>query len=201
MIDLEVSDEFRQRAKVVIRRRFRNHRKALPAAGARARSEAIVTRVLAELEAFERPRVASFWPMLDRNEVDLRPVHAAVASRGGRVAYPVIDEGTMTFRWVKEPEAEMESTSMGYLAPTLDHPLADAIDVVLVPGIAFDPRGYRIGYGGGFYDRSLPVHCPPAAAWGVAFDIQLAGDIPNVAHDIAVDRIITDRRKLEATKG
>lgn len=201
MVDLDVSDAFRQRAKMLMRRRFASHRKGLPPAGARARSEAIVGRLAEAFAAMEAPRVASFWPMLPRKEVDLRPLHELVANAGGRVAYPRIDASrTMRFHWVDDPEAMVEA-DMGYLEPTEAHPLAEALDVVLVPGLAFDLRGFRIGYGGGFYDRTLPEYCPPARAWGVCYDLQLAADIPNVGHDVAVDRVVTDRRVVEVTKG
>ena len=70
------------------------------------------------------------------------------------------------------------------------------LDIVIVPGLAFDPQGYRIGYGGGFYDRTLPKWCPPAIAIGVAFDLQLASEVPREPWDIPVDLIVTDQRVL-----
>ena len=70
--------------------------------------------------------------------------------------------------------------------------------MILVPGVAFDARGFRIGYGGGFYDRALPRYRPPARAIGVAFDFQLAAEIPNADHDVPVDRVVTDVRVLDA---
>ena len=65
-----------------------------------------------------------------------------------------------------------------------------------MPGLAFDDRGYRIGYGAGFYDRALPRYSPPAISVGVAFDFQLAVDIPASGDDVPVHWVLTDRRTL-----
>lgn len=102
----------------------------------------------------------------------------------------------MAFHFVDDLDA-METAPMGYREPPEAAPLVDALDVVIVPGLAFDGRGYRIGYGAGFYDRALPRYCPPAASIGVAFDFQLAAEIPNTVDDVAVARIVTDRQLLE----
>lgn len=65
------------------------------------------------------------------------------------------------------------------------------IEAILVPAVAFDRRGYRVGYGGGYYDRFLPA-APQAAKIGVAFAAQIIGEVPVDAHDLPVDRIVTE---------
>jgi 5-formyltetrahydrofolate cyclo-ligase len=71
------------------------------------------------------------------------------------------------------------------------------IDFVLVPGVAFDRRGHRLGYGAGFYDRLL-VDCAPTAARVVgAFACQLVDDIPVGPHDQAIHRILTENESIE----
>ena len=65
------------------------------------------------------------------------------------------------------------------------------IEAILVPAVAFDRRGYRVGYGGGYYDRFLPA-APQAAKIGVAFSSQIIEKIPVDAHDLPVDMIVTE---------
>ena len=81
---------------------------------------------------------------------------------------------------IREPKAEIVRT-----VPR------EEIDAVLVPAVAFDRRGYRVGYGGGYYDRFLP-EVPRAARIGVAFSRQIVAEIPADSHDVPADRIVTE---------
>jgi 5-formyltetrahydrofolate cyclo-ligase len=85
----------------------------------------------------------------------------------------------------------------------IDEPLAHcgavdpaAIDWVLVPGVAFDAACHRLGYGGGYYDRLLPL--VPAAAPRIAgaFDVQIVERVPAAPHDIAIDAVVTESRRF-----
>lgn len=195
---MDPNDEgVRQYAKRIMRQRFKGHRATIPLAAARARSAAIRDQLLALPAVRDAAHVAVFWPMEKHREVDLRPLDAALRERGARIAYPRCDmEGhRMTFHFVDAIES-LVVAPMGYREPTATMPLAEKLDVVIVPGLAFDDRGHRIGYGAGFYDGALPGVCPPAVSIGVAFDFQLAAEIPNTPGDIPVDHIVTDRRAL-----
>ncbi|MBI2653813.1 5-formyltetrahydrofolate cyclo-ligase [Candidatus Woesearchaeota archaeon] len=70
------------------------------------------------------------------------------------------------------------------------------IDLILVPGIAFDKEGHRIGYGFGYYDRFLR-RVPKAIKIGLAFDLQIVDKIPREMHDVPVDLIVTEERVIE----
>jgi 5-formyltetrahydrofolate cyclo-ligase len=214
--DPEALKVLRVRAKIELRKRARGVRSAIPKEAVAARSEKIV-RALAALGAVRRAQhVALFFPILSRNEVDLRTLDAELRAEQKALYYPAIEDdsrdaaapeaasdlepGTpgprrMTFRRVVDVES-MRERGQGFLDPGPDAPEAEALDVIIVPGLAFDPRGYRIGYGAGYYDRTLPRFCPPALAIGVAFDFQLAPDLPATETDVPVDRIITDLREI-----
>ena len=69
-------------------------------------------------------------------------------------------------------------------------------DVVIVPGIAFDPAGGRLGYGGGYYDRLITRLKPGTRLVALAFDVQLCEEIPSEEHDKPVGRIITETRVI-----
>ena len=76
--------------------------------------------------------------------------------------------------------------------------LPKEVDFALVPALALDPRGYRIGYGGGYYDRLLPK-LSQARTCAVAFDFQLIAEVPELPFDVAVDLVVTDERVIRAS--
>lgn len=199
-IPSSAEEMLRARVKTELRKRMRALRKALPPSACALRSSRIEERVAA-LEPVARARaVCLFWPIVDRHEVDLRPLDATLRGRGVRIAYPGIEPetGAMTFRFVPEPDA-MEEQGFGFREPSLREPevAPGEIDVVVVPALALDPRGHRIGYGAGYYDRTLPRYAPPAVTVAVAFDFQLVAEVPESAVDVPVDWIVTDTRALE----
>ena len=75
----------------------------------------------------------------------------------------------------------------------------DAVDLIIVPGIAFDRAGHRIGHGMGYYDRLLSENVK-ATKIGLAFELQLVDTIPTEHHDVSVDMIITEKRIIHAVK-
>ena len=81
-------------------------------------------------------------------------------------------------------------------AAAYSKPVAAAeIDAILVPAAAFDRRGHRIGYGGGYYDRFLP-RATRAVKIGVAFAVQIVEALPEEGHDRAVDAICTEKERI-----
>jgi 5-formyltetrahydrofolate cyclo-ligase len=190
-----------QRVKAELRKRMRGLRNTLPATACAERSARIVERLLV-LSPLQGVRaVALFWPIEERHEVDLRAFDGRMRERGTRVAYPAVDPETreMTFRFVSHPDAMVEH-GFGFREPAQGEPdaLPESLDVVVVPALAVDPRGHRVGYGAGFYDRTLPRFVPPAVSIAVAFDFQLAVEVPTTEGDVAVGWIVTDARELRA---
>jgi 5-formyltetrahydrofolate cyclo-ligase len=200
-IPSSAEDHLRRRVKAELRKRMRGLRKALPASACAERSARIVAR-LGALEPVARARsVALFWPIEERHEVDLRELDARLRERGVRIAYPGVDPETnaMTFRFVANPEA-MRVEGLGFREPPADMPEAapGELDVVIVPALAADPRGHRIGYGAGYYDRMLPRVPAPAVSAAVIFDFQLLAEVPTTEGDVAVDWVVSDARVLRA---
>ncbi|HLA48913.1 MAG TPA: 5-formyltetrahydrofolate cyclo-ligase [Nitrospinota bacterium] len=76
----------------------------------------------------------------------------------------------------------------------------DAIETVIVPGVAFDGAGTRIGFGMGFYDRFLKRLSKDVKTIGLAFDFQVVGKIPVDSHDFIIDKIITEKRVIDCHK-
>jgi 5-formyltetrahydrofolate cyclo-ligase len=194
-------DALRRRVKVELRKRMRGLRNTLPAVACRDRSAKIVERLASLAPVAGARSVALFWPIEARHEVDLRSLDATLRERGARVAYPaLVDEGrAMVFRFVDRPDAMVESP-MGLREPAETEPTAarGEIDVIVVPALAIDPRGHRIGYGGGYYDRALGSHAPPAFTVGVAYEFQLLAEIPDREGDVTVAWVVTDARSERA---
>lgn len=130
-------------------------------------------------------------------EADPEPAIRALRKRGVRVAYPrVSGEGLLTLHWAAEDG--LVPGYRGILEPGADAPLADPrdIDLAIVPGDAFDPDAYRLGKGGGFYDRLLPMLRPDALTVGIAFDQQVIARVPREAHDVALGAVVTPTRTI-----
>lgn len=197
----DVETLLRHKAKAVLRQRARNLRNTMPADAIAKRSAAIVERIaeLPEIEA--AASVALYYPMEQRREVDLRDLDASLRMRRKRLAYPQIDPETrvMTFRFTSRL-ADVEQRGMMFREPPPTAEEAAALDVIVVPALQVDGQGHRIGYGAGFYDRTLPRYLPGARMIVVAFDFQLISEVPVTEGDVACDIIVTDRRVLHASR-
>lgn len=197
--ELAPEDVIRLKVKAELRKRLRGVRKTTPLEACEERSRAIV-KALEAHEAFaSAKRVALFWPIVARHEVDLRAFDASLRARGVEVAYPAIDPetGEMSFRVVADP-ASLEEAGYGFAEPPADAPTAEALDVVVVPAIGVDPIGHRIGYGAGYYDRTIPRFCPPGTSIVVAYDWQLLAEVPFTSGDVRCHWVVTDARVLDA---
>ncbi|MEC5398488.1 5-formyltetrahydrofolate cyclo-ligase [Uliginosibacterium sp. H1] len=151
---------------------------------------AAIAQHLSALLARQAPTVVGFcWPY--RGEVDLRAAVAAWLAGGpGRVAaLPVVDEAGMHFSaWA--PDTVMTAGRYDIPVPAEDRAVQP--DLLLVPVNAFDARGYRLGYGGGYFDRSLARWLPRPVTVGVGFSLAAVEDLLAEAHDIPMDWIVTE---------
>lgn len=185
--------------KTELRKRMRAVRGAVPAASRAERSRAIVERLEA-LPSFRDARtVAAFVAM--RGEVDVGPLLVLARAAGKTVLLPRVDDerGELDLHVFAEGDP-LERSAFGVPEPRPDAAVVAPhdVDFVIVPGLVFDERGHRIGYGRGFYDRLLP-RLPRALTVGVAFDFQLVPEIPNTPGDVPVALLVTDARVLEPT--
>jgi 5-formyltetrahydrofolate cyclo-ligase len=103
-------------------------------------------------------------------------------------------------RAIRDPIADVGIGYQGIPEPRIECPLAVAADVdwALVPGVAFDASGRRLGYGGGFYDRLLPLLAPRTPRVAGAFACQIVARVPAAPHDLTVDTVVTEAQTIEA---
>ena len=136
--------------------------------------------------------VSGFWPM--RTEVDVHPLMSALAEDGARICLPaILDKTTIVFRQYF-PDAEMIDMGFGTMGPPETAAVLDPT-VMLVPLVAFDGRGHRIGYGAGYYDRAIAsLHAKGILPRliGVAFDCQEVAFVPDEPHDVRLAEMLTE---------
>lgn len=160
---------------------------------ARAVRDAVAKALVEAIDWSKARLLLAYAPV--RGEVDPSGVVEAFWERGLAVAFPSVDreERRLIPRRVSS-FAELEAGAYGIPAPPRSSPEVRPreIDVVLVPGLAFDRRGYRLGYGGGYYDRFLPALRPGALKVGLAYARLLWDELPAEAHDQAVDCVVTE---------
>ncbi|MFN4343079.1 MAG: 5-formyltetrahydrofolate cyclo-ligase [Azonexus sp.] len=152
---------------------------------------ALSARIVAHLAAaLPAPRVAAFcWPI--KHEPDVRAIVAHWAGQGTRAALPVVvQEGApLAFRhWA--PETPLEADRYGIPTPMAGEWLIP--DLILLPLNGFDSAGYRLGYGGGYFDRTLAALCPRPLAVGVGFEINRLPTIRPESHDQRLDWLVTE---------
>lgn len=165
-----------------------------------------LVELLGRLDAAAPHTVAVYAAM--GSEVDSAAFAAAAAKRGWRVAYPCMLSATdaaacgqrMCMRAVAAGDADAATfiahPTRAFAATDIDSsrfPIvpAEALNMIVAPLVAFDRTGTRLGYGGGCYDRYLPMLSPVCQIVGIAFDEQRVDHIPTDAHDLPLPHIIS----------
>jgi 5-formyltetrahydrofolate cyclo-ligase len=184
-------DEEKRRLRSEARRR-----RAAAAAAARGAGEALRERVSATLALPEGAVVSAYWPM--GSEIDPRALMESLHERGHPMALPVVpgSDRPLVFRaW--RPGDALQPAAFNTNEPGPDKPELTP-RVLLVPLLAFDRTGYRLGYGGGFYDRTLAAlrAVGPVLAVGLAYAGQEMDSVPRDAHDRRLDWIVTETETI-----
>lgn len=176
-----------------LRARMRGARRAVPPLP-RLRASTAVARRVARLPAFRRARDVGLYVRND-GELDPAPLEAAARMLGKRIWLPVVrPDGGMEFARVRAGRPARRNR-FGIPEPASvrrERRPARRLDFVLVPLVAFDRSGRRLGMGGGFYDRALSGERRPFLA-GVAFALQEVPELPARPWDIPMDVIVTER--------
>jgi 5-formyltetrahydrofolate cyclo-ligase len=159
------------------------------------RSRRIAERVDVLLAERGARVVATFAPL--GAEVDGLLAVERARGRGAMIVFPRIREGERRLAFAPCEPAELVKGPAGALEPAgFCAPVPpEAIDVVLVPGVAFSVDGHRLGRGGGYYDSALAA-LPRALRVGLAFEVQVVAALPREPHDAALDALVTESRTL-----
>ena len=180
-------------------RRLLLHRRDLLTEDERARKSDAIWKRLAEVPAFQLAEQALFY-ISHGSEVDTTMMRRLAREMGLQVFAPRSSPGTKAMQFHLLPEDEpLISGAYGILQPPPDLPLADLSkpSVVIVPGVGFDHRGNRLGFGGGYYDRWLAGDGKGLPTVALAFSDQVVEAIPVKEHDIPVEVLVTDTETVE----
>ena len=147
-------------------------------------------------QTHEAAVIHAYWPAITKREVDVRPLLMYLRSLGKKIFLPVVEEDSLSpsMLWgLYESEKELKPNRWGILEPTpIEYFDPAQIDLVLVPALATDVRGNRLGYGGGYYDTflsGLNVH----TICGI-FDCCVVDSLITEDHDLPVCHIVTESR-------
>lgn len=175
-------------SKQVLRRRILRQRQAMTGEAAAEKSLALCRMVLSSPQYQSAKTLYAYLPF--RNEIQLLPLlHQALAD-GKQVALPKCYGREMQFIGMTD-FSQIQYSAFGAPEPAANAPVVqDTSALVIVPGLAFDRRGYRIGYGGGYYDRFLARE-PEHPTIALCYDFQLFPRLETEAHDIPVDIVFS----------
>jgi len=176
-----------------LRKAMKAERLALAKDDWQRRSACIVQNILA-FEKFQHASVIhAFIPDENRNEVNLIPLLERIFSNQKKLLVPVV-EGSELISVELTSFNHLERNSFGVLEPIERVPssLESEIDLVLVPLLAVDSKGNRLGYGKGYYDRFFKRLNSQAFKLGVAFAFQVLNHVPATGNDIRLDAVVTE---------
>lgn len=169
-------------------------RNALPQSACELRSLEIQKR-LSDLAELRRAATVLAFASI-RKEVRTQAIIEQAWSAGKRIALPRVHGDELRLHLI-DSESRLAPGAFSVPEPTEDDENIEPgdIDFALVPALAVDPRGYRIGYGGGYYDRLIP-RLSNACTCAVAYDFQLISEVPEQPFDVSVDLVVTDSRVI-----
>lgn len=173
-----------------VRRALLGWRSALDAATHQHLSSLIREHFEIFLKDRSAATVGFYWPI--QNEIDLRPVIERHIAHGGTAALPVVpgkDQPMLFHDWTPQTEMVPGFARIPEPSNTKEVP----VHVMLAPLVGFDPAGYRLGYGGGFFDRTLAAVKRRPLVVGIGFEATKLDDILPHQYDVPVDVLITDQ--------
>ncbi|MBL8629881.1 MAG: 5-formyltetrahydrofolate cyclo-ligase [Rhodospirillaceae bacterium] len=185
-----------QAAKIELRRRALAARNEVFQARGEAAAASLASQVARIKRRSDHVIIAGYWPL--GSEIDCRPALHDLHKEGWGIALPVAGArgDRLLFRqWT--PGQQLEAGPFGTSHPGPSAPMVEP-NILLVPLLAFDMKGNRLGYGAAYYDRTLHAlrSTRRVEAWGFAFDEQEVPEVPAEATDQKLDGVITDRRLL-----
>jgi 5-formyltetrahydrofolate cyclo-ligase len=170
----------------------------------RRAQERFLIAAFPELPGFAAAKTVLLYVSAFPEEVETREILACAFDAGKRVLCPRVDRAGRQLRLhvLSHPETELRPGVLGIPEPRADLPEVppESVDWVLVPGLGFDERGYRLGRGAGHYDRLLTRLRPDAVCWALCLGCQLVPQLPVEPHDMPLDGITAPDRVVRGPR-
>ena len=183
------------RQKKVLRTEIREQRKKLSDPERSLKSKMICELLLKDLALRPVGKIFSYLAL--KEEPDLEYAMAEAARRGWKVYVPFVQEESIMV--AARYQGEMERTSLGVYQPKKAEWIApEEISLFWIPGVAFDSQGYRLGMGGGYYDRFLEK--AKGTFIGVGWSFQMKDQVPSESHDIPMDFLVDETKMLKVAE-
>jgi 5-formyltetrahydrofolate cyclo-ligase len=165
------------------------HRMGLPQDEHRRLSAVVLGRLTSAFPAIRTERVGIYWPY--RREISIFPLAKRILAEGGEVSLPVVLERRRPVQFRAWKPGDPLSTGV-YDIPFPRDGAVVPPDALIVPLVGFDGACHRLGYGGGYYDRTLARADPKPLTIGVGFEFMRLVSIGPLAHDVPMDFIVTE---------
>ncbi len=183
--------------KQTLRKSIRELRRAMPAQE-KIRADNAITQAVCALREIQKAHVVSLYISLP-DEVATYPVRSFLLGLGKTVAVPKVEKGNLEFYTITG-DSDLEPGVFGLMEPKTSCPLVDTkgVDVFLIPGLAFDRNGNRLGWGKGYYDRALSS--TKAIKIGLAYACQIVSGVPVTQEDRSMDCIVTESEIIRVSR-
>lgn len=178
-------------AKDELRRSMKDRRAIVPGDVARRAADQASAYALALPAAHYGRVVALYRPV--RGELDTATIARTLRARGATIVYPRVMPGRELRFHALDDDARLVASRLGIPEPPADLPVVplEAIELFIVPGLAFDPTGGRLGWGRGYFDHTLAA-APQALRVGYGYELQIVPTVPSSADDVRVDVLCTE---------
>jgi 5-formyltetrahydrofolate cyclo-ligase len=188
------------RTKPITRRTVLLRRDTMPELARIAASDLIADSVMQLVARFPAGECIALYAGKG-TEVDTSRIDAFARARGLRVAYPRVVDGNKLLAFHETTIDALEEGHFDLREPRTDSPTVElsSINAFMVPGLAFDRHGGRIGWGRGYYDVTLAAANPQALRIGLAFECQLVDEVPRDPHDIRLHHVVTEAAMYRAS--
>lgn len=181
--------------KNALRKSFSERRSAIDPEYKNKLDSKIINRFMSLASYRYADTILLYYPV--KGEIDVRPIISASLASGKRVALPRCEDkgSVMNFHYINTPE-ELEMGRFGLMEPSLQSEMFDPENdvgqcVVVIPALAYDKRGYRLGYGKGFYDRYFSTY--GISRVGLIYSQFLVNELPHGKYDISVDILVSEK--------
>ena len=166
----------------------------------RDEEDAALAERFPRLPGWQKSRSILLYARAFPEEIETEPFLKITLDAGKRLVCPRVDRRSKSLKLfeIGDPSIDFEVGTLGIPEPRTSCPAVDPteVDWVLVPGLAFDSRGYRVGRGAGHYDRLLPKLRDDVLCWALIYDAQWFDELPVEPHDVPVDGVVSRSRSF-----